>query len=382
MGRIKRIVAIVTALAMLFVLDSIGVFAANGVNDQDQAVPAEETQALQEAVVSPQEEDAVEDDTTFELAAIVEPVVKPDKPKVKVLRGYKSIKLKWNKVPKADAYNVGFKKKGKWVSKGVTKGRSMVIKGLKAEKKYTFRVMAVQLHDDAKGKSKLKVSDINGTTKNGKWTGGVSTPAYVKNTQCVRRMFIKLTKKSNGKRYKSYDYGGGRYFYKGGSVSRVGASNQKAYYIHQGGWNYTRGEAEFFINEYLKKVSKKTKKKLTKKNRLIWVSTYTQHLYIFKKKGGKWKATKWNWEVSMGEAKTPSPTGNKQIVKKVGHFHTVSYWNAVSYTSSGMNALHGAESGWVSKLGNLASHGCIRNKTSNAKIIYNNCPKYTGVLIF
>ena len=129
---------------MLFVLDSIGIYAANGVNDQEQAVPAEETQALQEAAASPQENDAVEDDAAVELAAQVESAVQLDKPKVKVIRGYKSIMLKWNKVPNAHAYNVGFwdAKKKKYVSKGVTRGDSLEIKGLKAEKTYKFRVMA------------------------------------------------------------------------------------------------------------------------------------------------------------------------------------------------------------------------------------------------
>ena len=214
------------------------------------------------------------------------------------------------------------------------------------------------------------------------------------NGQCVRKMRIKIKARST-RNLKSHDgkgkrarikagtvlwsdkYGGGNYYfrYNGGlfRLMRGNAKALKAEYRTSG--DYSVETAEYFINGYVKK------NKVANKKYLLWVSSYHQRLYAFKKvntkSGKKWKCVK-NWNVSMGMKSTPSPTGKKKIGKRIRSRHGISYWNCYS----SLNALHGVHNGWGKKLGRLASHGCIRNSTKNAKWIWNHCPKGTTVLVY
>lgn len=295
------------------------------------------------------------------------PQTLPKVKKLKAYAGYKQIKLKWKKVKGATSYVIQRKVKGgkKWSQVG-TSNTSTYIDKVEMYKTYTYRVYAV-----------------NGTAK--------SKPAKI-SKKCVSKMRIFITFRSSrsygkgvkvkaGQRVMSDKYGGGKYYFKAEngkyySVPRYGVRNQKADYVkinEKNDNNYSKAEATFFINEYLKSAKIKSNKKY-----LIWVSSYNQHVYIFKKSKGKWVATKHNWECSMGKASTPSPTGNKTLHKKIGHRHGISYWNCFS----SLNALHGVHSGWGAYLGRLASHGCIRNQTKNAKWIYYNCPKGTKVIVY
>ena len=286
--------------------------------------------------------------------------------KLKAYAGYKQIKLKWAKVKGAETYIIQRKVKGgSWEQVGTSKTK-VFIDDVEMYTKYYYRVYAV-----------------NGVAK--------SKPAKI-SKKCVSRMRIYITFRSTkrygkgvkvkaGERVMSDRYGGGKYYFKADngkyySVARFAVRNQKADYVKtnkKDNNNYSKAEATFFINQYLDKAKIKSNKKY-----LIWVSSYNQHVYVFKKSKGKWVATKHNWECSMGKASTPSPTGNKVLHQKIAHRHGISYWNCFS----SLNALHGVHSGWGSLLGRLASHGCIRNKTENAKWIYYNCSKGTKVIVF
>ena len=275
------------------------------------------------------------------------------------------VKLKWSKVNGAQYYIIQRSVAGKFKFKqvGVVTGNTFTDKTVSMYTKYAYRVRAAK-----KVGNKVVKSD----------------PAKIRKL-CVSKMRIyvtfKQTKKYNngtikkGTRIMTDGFGGGYYLftYKGKrhSVARIATSGQNAYYLDDR--NFSKKEANLFINSYVKANKIRSSKKY-----LIWVSSYTQHLYVFKKVNGKWKATGRNWEVSMGKASTPSPTGNKKIQKKVSSRHGIPYWNCFS----GWNALHGISAGMGSYIGRLASHGCIRNNVPNAGWIYNHCKNGTKVIVY
>lgn len=169
----------------------------------------------------------------------------------------------------------------------------------------------------------------------------------------------------------STGYGGGCYYFNYGGrsyrVSRTSAKKAVAYYNGRGNWDYTPEEAELFVNRC--GVGSST-------NLYIWVSFYTQRLYVFDRGGseyGTWRCIT-NWDCATGKAGTPSPTGVKAIGKfhKKSH-HGIKWWSGFS----GGNSIHGKKSGW--KLGLPQSHGCIRNEVPNAKFVFDNCKKNTRV---
>ena len=412
MKKTRRIICIITSLVTIMTMTSVGVFATEGMG-ADQPIMADETsdqlligegsEAGAKAAAAQVKEDESKDvQPAADLATmktsgalkIAETQIIPATPAVRAYSGFKAIKLTWDPVPNAEAYNVGMRNPdGSWVSLGVTRNYSIEKRGLETRTKYTFRVMAVRLKEASKYKTSLTIGDINGKYLNGNWTGEVSYPAYIYDKQCVNRLQISFTLKKTknyagvrmkkGTKVVSEGYGGGRYIFtnpKGrtATVGRISVRNPKASYIRKGGWNYSKADAEYFINTYMDA----HKSAATKKKRMIWVSSYTQHLYIFEKTNGEWKATKWNWEVSMGAASTPTTTGNRTIKMIIGSRHGVGNWNVVSKSGDSYSALHGAKSSWMKKLGNLASHGCIRSKTSNAKIISTKCGKGTRVVIY
>ena len=110
---------------------------------------------------------------------------------------------------------------------------------------------------------------------------------------------------------------------------------------------------------------------------MIWVSEYCQHAYMFTGKKGSWTCID-DWKVSTGKANTPSPTGSKTLHKKLKTRHGIKCWNCYS----SLNALHGVKSYMVKYLGDIKSNGCIRNPNDKAKKIYNTCPKKTRILVY
>ena len=205
----------------------------------------------------------------------------------------------------------------------------------------------------------------------------------------VKRMVITGTFKQS-KTLKSHDgYHKSMKFKKGYKMTAQGfSSGEYLFQVTSGGKTYT-----FWVNRtrikspkavYSKSVSYdkiaeefiNDKGVGSKKNWLIWVSFYTQHVYVFKKSGGKWILKK-HWECSTGKASTPSPMALNGL-KALNNFrpktrHALKWWNGYS----GKNALHGKKGSW--KMGKPKSHGCIRNPNSGAKYIYKNCPKGTRV---
>ncbi len=414
----KRIICIVTALCTLFAMSTAGSFAASPADAASgdvpgQAVQQEEPAAEDNAQAAiPAEEDILADEDVLaaeDLSADPEETIqqpemaeaaqspkteaapaeqkapaaapgptvrKPNmtkavkvkklaKPKkLKTLSGYGCVKLTWKPVPNAEYYIIQrtVAGKGKFKVRGATRGTAFIDKA-PMYTRFGYRVTAVRTSEGVTIKSK---------------------PAK-KRGRCVNKMRIYVTFKKTveydnctiraGKRIMTDGFSGGYYIftYKGDrhTVSRISTYNQSADYRTDG--DYSKEEAELFINSYVRLNKIRSSQKY-----LIWVSSFDQRLYVFKKKGGRWKATKRNWDVSMGTASTPSPTGNKHIQRKVYEHHGINYWNCFS----SWNALHGVTAGMEPYLGRLASHGCIRNATSNARWIFNHCKTGTKVIIF
>lgn len=167
-----------------------------------------------------------------------------------------------------------------------------------------------------------------------------------------------------------YGAGGKYIFSHNGSTfycDRLRTSKRKAIYTRD--FNYTPEEAQFFVNA--KGLSSRT-------GVLIWISTYTQHIYMFQGTKGNWTCIG-DYECSTGTASTPTPTGitgQKTIYKKIRSRHGIPWWSPFS----DINSIHGKKSGW--KLGKPASNGCVRNYNENAKVMYKTAKKGTRVMVY
>lgn len=344
------------------------------------------------------------------------------------------LQLEWPKVKGADAYivyravnNGSFKyyitlspriknsydsyKDGKCVWRNV--------KGISNTKKYRYRVKAVQFVEDEDGfivknhkraKNNYKRYFIQNQSGTQDVMGKFSKPT--KKKTCVKPMYIYVKPRMNrrltsrdtyqgnhkshtfkrGESIKCYGYTDGCYYFKkkiaGHSyvfrIARVNSYGQKAIYVgnHNDPYkgNYTRHEAELFVNSYMK-AHKKFDSYGKGKNYCIWVSYYTQHMYILKRSGGKWvmatsvndsKFVRDSWECSTGKASTPSYTGNNRInPNRARSLKGISYWNGYHGKKDkfgNFNGIHGKQKSYV--LGEPHSHACIRNNNKNAKLIW------------
>lgn len=99
----------------------------------------------------------------------------------------------------------------------------------------------------------------------------------------------------------------------------------------------------------------------------VKVNLATQQMVV--KVDGRHYAT---WNVSTGRRGYTTPTGRYRIQRMTKMHYSRKYNNApmpFSVFYSGGYAIHGTNA--VSRLGRVASHGCVRLRTSNAKDLYN-----------
>lgn len=179
-------------------------------------------------------------------------------------------------------------------------------------------------------------------------------------------------KVKKGQKIDAYGFGGGKYIFKNeiGSVFYCNMTRTgKKSCVYEKTMNYSREEAEFFVNS--RGISSRT-------GALVWINTYTQHLYRFTGSAGNWVCVN-DFDCSTGKAKTPSPTGvsgKKAIWKKIKTRHGIPYWSPYS----DINSIHAKRKGW--KIGTPSSNGCVRNYKQNAYDVYVNAPIGTAVLLF
>lgn len=82
--------------------------------------------------------------------------------------------------------------------------------------------------------------------------------------------------------------------------------------------------------------------------------------------------TLYNWAVSTGRKGFRTPTGTYRPTRMHREYYSRKYDNApmpYSIFFRGGYAIHGTNH--VSKLGSVASHGCVRLLTANARALYN-----------
>ena len=305
--------------------------------------------------------------------------------KVTALPGYNSITLTWKNVNGATDYQIHRSDWSKWVTVGnVTSFKDKTAKTPKVT--YAYEVRAVR--KDGSGKT-IAYSDSKSVS-----------------TQIIRQMYQKIYLSSGQSLYShaggsqvrrhfsssqpiiATGFGGGKFKFWDGTGSR-----RRLFYVSYtkvrkatGDYflrtNYSLEAAENFVNDLGIKKSKRS-------DYLIWVSTNTQHLYIFKY---DWNARRWklfnltvrgknvksHWEVATGEASNPTIISmNLQIQFKDPSNSGIPWWNCFS----GYNAIHGKKASYVID-GRPHSHGCVRNYNHLAEWIYKNCPNGTPVVIF
>lgn len=285
--------------------------------------------------------------------------------KLRSYSGYKSIKLKWSAVKGADSYIILRTVAGKKKFKQIANVKTTEYVDKVSDKIYTlyaYRVIATKKY----GKYVVK-----------------SKPAKVRGQSVSRyRVYITFKKdkafeggtihKGSTVRADGYLAGRYRFTYKGKrqSVARILVRVTGSKFEEKD--DYSDNEASNFINDYVHRKNITTEKKY-----LIWVSTYTQHLYVFKMKKGRWVVAK-DWEISTGRSVSPTPTGLKRIYKKVPARHGIQFWSCFS----SWNSLHGIYGNMAASIGRPASHGCVRNNNGNAAWLFVKCGKGTKVLIY
>lgn len=180
---------------------------------------------------------------------------------------------------------------------------------------------------------------------------------------------------SKGEYIDCYGFGGGKYiFERNGSIFYCNKTRtNKRSCVYTNAFNYSRQDAEFYIE-----AKRRYDSLSSPTNSLIWVNTFTQHLYRFDYRNGRWECVN-DFECSTGKAATPSPTGvngKKQIWKKISKRHKIKWWSPYS----DINSIHAKKAKW--RIGYPSSNGCIRNYENNAYDVYVNAPIGTRVLLY
>lgn len=145
---------------------------------------------------------------------------------------------------------------------------------------------------------------------------------------------------------------------------RVYAKNISMKYVR--GANYTQDEANNFVN---------TRGTTSRTGYMVWLSLYQQHIYFFRGGAGHWNCIN-DWEVSTGEAKSATATGEWVIKKKYKKRRGLWYW---SNFYSGVS-LHS----WANPkcFGVPHSGGCVRMTKAQAQWAWSTLPLGTKVLTY
>ena len=290
--------------------------------------------------------------------------------------GRKSITLTFDKVPGATCYELYRKdnKTGKWKilkqTSGKYKGKNIGYGGANSDTKYNKnRIFFKDTGADERNVAYFyRVRAIKNRGGGKYWV----SPKYSKSSaRPVRQMYVEI--KVNGRWHTANAFSGGKYYtLEGDSYSFGRASRAIADYSENS--NYTNRTAENFVNEMTQegKITRGSNKYM------IWVSTYTQHVYVF-----HWTKNGWRihgdkqWECASGEADSPTPTS--QWAKDIDHKHyqrsASYYWNCFQTH----NAIHAKPSGTVID-GAPHSHGCVRSPRDKAIWVYENLDPGTPVL--
>ncbi len=330
------------------------------------------------------EKDGISQKAVSDAVSATTKVTVPKKPSLSKLEPYnKGAILKWSKVSGATSYEVYRYYNKKWSKIETVKG-AVTYKntGLKTNKEYKYRVIAVRTVNGKSAKSswsntrkitakKYLTGDIRIGYSEGvlmrpakKYKEGSSTKLESKSTLASgTRITIIKTRRVSGKTmaYIKTKKSGKTYWIRRGNIS---------FYAPYRTLDYTTQAKEDFVNR--KGYSSKSKY-------LVFICHYTQRTYIFKGKKGHWKQIH-NFRIAGGKASTRTPLGKFKVIRKRWHSPTSSAMY-VTYFTKGGNSFHSRPAGLYT-IGRPVSNGCVRMYTNDAKYIYNTIPKKTTVISY
>ena len=300
---------------------------------------------------------------------------------LKAYPGNGSVTLKWTPVENATQYNI-FRyntSKKKWDKIGTSATNTFRNSGLKVTKQMQYRVSATCV---AGSKSV---------------TGGVSS---IVKGECVRGLFIQAVTKSKSPLYKT-----SKNKPKAGSIAK--GKTIVGLYPKSGKWGFitSNGSTRYVTAKRLK--IKKTYYQsgaytdITKENYvneggyssgsqyLIWLSHYSQRVYVFTGSKGKWKIYK-TMPCATGRVDiryTPTPRGTFKVGKKERTVkrktHYCDYWTHFKGNTSFHTRTKKYSGGYKNAaMGKPASAGCVRMYDDDAKWIYQNIPTGTTVVSY
>ena len=344
-------------------------------------------------------------------------------------------KLSWSAAVGASYYNVYMAEKSTGTYKAVlkkVKGTSCSVTGLKAGKKYYFKVRAVAqgTRTTASGKysaaKSASIPVVAGQVKNLKcgldseynmalvWDKTANATGYriyyKKSTDLAYKRLV-TTKKTQyalgdlAEENVSYTFKV-RAYTKVGSTTSWGTAPSKEITFNPK--QYMKDNFEKMLADSVRSIgyigttrcvytSKKYPKSVklafvnhkgysSQTKYLIWISHYTQQVSIFEGKKGDWKMIR-TFVCATGTAKNHSPRGTfKLSYKEKGWFYTNTKELYVSHYC-GRNSFHTRplwNDGSVQDptIGKPASHGCIRCYNQDAKYIYDKIPCGTTVVSY
>ena len=287
---------------------------------------------------------------------------------VRTYSGYKSVTVKWDAVSGAASYNIYRASGDEAFAKIGTAGSGALSfrdTGAKDNTVFTYCITAV-----AGGQESARSAESS--------AGCVRTINYLLKTK--RGITVKSTGKVKKKQYFGageklradgfvygyylVEYNGVRYKVPWNKVRGAKADYKKNAY----GGDGDNTAAENFVNEG--QFGSKTKY-------LIWVSMYSQRLYVFKGSKGNWQCIR-NCSCNTGRASTPTITGtNKKIYAKYKKNSKHKYWSRYTRYSS----IHGRNK-HDPKLGKPISGGCVRIDNASALFIMKKIPYKTRVISY
>ena len=384
MKNLKSRLAIALMLMMVFVtsFELVGVFAEDEVQGTEPAVTEEavEPAATEEAadLVTPEPE--VINNAPAEEGDLVDPVpgepeaVAPQVNGLTALSSCNSVYLRWTS-PVTDGVTYAV------TANGVAKPVTVINNGSYLECKvpdldanidcftgvypsYTLTVTATSENGSA------TASVIGAPVRTIAYKIQIKTSATLKSHNAIKGK-VKVKK---GQYIYAYGFGcGGKYLFKDANGSLYFCNltrTSKRSCVYSKVDNYTDEEATLFVNDagfY------------SNNGYLVWVNTYTQHIYLFimDYATGRWTLNHPDMvsaECATGKASSPSPTsaamfGRQTICKKLKTRHGIPFWSCYS----DINAIHAKKKSW--KMGAPASNGCVRNLKPNAEKIYNHVIK-------
>jgi len=288
--------------------------------------------------------------------------------------------LTWNKVANATSYEIWRYYNKKWSFIKTVTGTSYTDKNLKNGNSYSYKVRAVRSANAKSGytatKSLKAQKCLTGDIRMGYNTGKLKRSAK----KYVAGSATKLLNKTKVKRGTKVTILEKKYIKvkkRTKTMLLVRLSNGSKYWIKQGNvrynapytkLDYTTQAKERFVNK--KGYSSKTKY-------LVFISHYTQRVYLFTGSKGKWKLKK-TYRCATGKASTRSPQGVFKVTKKGKRTPAGSKYVTYFYKS---NAFHARPAG-SKTIGKPASNGCIRMYKDDAIFFYKSMPKGTTVVSY